>query len=132
MNKLLLLFLLFLLFNNSYADAICNDGWISKSTGSGACSWHGGVKKWLQKNKPSNKYKKDKYSPTNEPIGNCKGNYKQRKACRSQRTLIMQSDKYKFIMDPDFRIEYEAKQRKHREAEIKRLEDLLGKSTTLN
>ena len=132
MKKLLLLFLLFLLFNNSYADAICNDGWISKSTGSGACSWHGGVKKWLQKQKQSNKYKKDKYSPTNEPIGNCTGNYKQRKACRSQRALIMQSDMYKFIMDPDFRIEYETKQIKHREAEIKRLEDLLGKSTTLN
>jgi hypothetical protein len=27
--------------------AICFDGWRSKATGSGACSWHGGVSKWL-------------------------------------------------------------------------------------
>ena len=50
MKKLLLLLLLSLGFiGSSYADAICNDGWISKSSGSGTCSWHGGVKKWLNK-----------------------------------------------------------------------------------
>lgn len=26
--------------------AICDDGWVSYSTGSGTCSWHGGVKMW--------------------------------------------------------------------------------------
>ena len=132
-NKFLLYLLLSLsCIGSSYADALCNDGWISKSSGSGTCSWHGGVKKWLEKNKPSNKNNKDKYAPTNEPIGKCKGNYKQRKACQSQRALIMQTDMYKFIMDPDFRIEYEEKQRKKRELEIKRLGELLEKSTTFN
>lgn len=29
--------------------AVCNDGWISSATGSGACSWHGGVNHWLYK-----------------------------------------------------------------------------------
>jgi len=48
MKKLLLLLLISLGFiGSSYADAICNDGWKSKSSGSGTCSWHGGVKKWL-------------------------------------------------------------------------------------
>tara|TARA_X000000368_G_scaffold83829_1_gene63419 strand:+ start:132 stop:371 length:240 start_codon:yes stop_codon:yes gene_type:complete len=27
--------------------AVCNDGWVSSATGSGACSWHGGVDYWL-------------------------------------------------------------------------------------
>ena len=27
--------------------AICNDGWESSATGSGACSHHGGVDYWL-------------------------------------------------------------------------------------
>ena len=27
--------------------AMCKDGWRSKATGSGACSWHGGVSQWL-------------------------------------------------------------------------------------
>ena len=27
--------------------AVCNDGWVSQATGSGACSWHGGVAYWL-------------------------------------------------------------------------------------
>jgi hypothetical protein len=48
MKKLLLLLLLPLNFINiANADAICNDGWISESTGSGTCSWHGGVREWL-------------------------------------------------------------------------------------
>lgn len=29
--------------------AICSDGWESSATGRGACSWHGGVKEWLNK-----------------------------------------------------------------------------------
>ena len=28
------------------AGAICNDGWLSSSSGSGTCSWHGGVSSW--------------------------------------------------------------------------------------
>ena len=44
--------LIFLLLSFSFvgfanADAQCNDGWISQSTGSGTCSWHGGVRQWL-------------------------------------------------------------------------------------
>jgi hypothetical protein len=47
-KKLLLLLLLSLgLIGISYADAICRDGWKSKSSGQGTCSWHGGVAKWL-------------------------------------------------------------------------------------
>ena len=30
--------------------AICRDGWRSSATGSGACSWHGGVSRWLYSN----------------------------------------------------------------------------------
>lgn len=29
-----------------YAGAVCHDGWVSPSTGSGTCSWHGGVRWW--------------------------------------------------------------------------------------
>ena len=48
MKKLLLLLLLtFGFIGSANADAVCKDGWISESTGSGTCSWHGGVKKWL-------------------------------------------------------------------------------------
>jgi endonuclease YncB( thermonuclease family) len=32
--------------------AICNDGWVSSSTGSGTCSSHGGVKEWIYSNCP--------------------------------------------------------------------------------
>jgi len=28
-------------------DAVCNDGWYSNSSGSGTCSWHGGVAYWV-------------------------------------------------------------------------------------
>lgn len=28
-------------------DAVCNDGWYSSSSGSGTCSWHGGVAYWV-------------------------------------------------------------------------------------
>jgi hypothetical protein len=30
--------------------AICNDGWHSSATGSGACSHHGGVDHWIYEN----------------------------------------------------------------------------------
>ena len=81
MKKLLLLSLLFLLSVNSYAGAICNDGWISKSSGSGTCSWHGGVKKWLNKKESSDKYE-DIYSPDNGVVGKCKVTYQQKKNCQ--------------------------------------------------
>jgi hypothetical protein len=29
------------------ADAVCRDGWYSSSSGSGTCSWHGGVDYWV-------------------------------------------------------------------------------------
>ena len=41
------LFISFGFIGYSYAGAICNDGWISKSSGSGTCSWHGGVFEWI-------------------------------------------------------------------------------------
>ena len=48
MKKLLLvLFISLGYIGSADADAVCNDGWISESTGSGTCSWHGGVKQWL-------------------------------------------------------------------------------------
>lgn len=31
----------------AHADAICSDGWISSSSGSGTCSHHGGVGTWV-------------------------------------------------------------------------------------
>ena len=46
-DKLIAFALFFLVSSYSYADAICKDGWKSKSEGSGTCSWHGGVAKWL-------------------------------------------------------------------------------------
>ena len=66
MNKLILFLTLSIGFiGTSYADAICNDGWISKSSGSGTCSWHGGVKKWLNKKKSSGG--NDDYFPSDPP-----------------------------------------------------------------
>ena len=94
MKKLLLLFLLFLLSNNSYADAICNDGWISKSSGSGTCSWHGGVKKWLNNKKPSDIYMEYIYSPSDGVSGKCKGTYQQKKSCRNAREMIRRQMEY--------------------------------------
>lgn len=46
--------------NLSNADAICSDGWKSKSEGSGTCSWHGGVKEW----KPDGTYWVSGYGPS--------------------------------------------------------------------
>ena len=42
-DKLIVFVLFFLVSSYSYADAICKDGWKSKSEGSGTCSWHGGI-----------------------------------------------------------------------------------------
>ena len=84
MKKLLLFLLLSLLSFNSYAGALCNDGWISKSSGSGTCSGHGGVKKWLNKKESTEKYD-DRYSPDdNGSVGKCKGSYKQKEICRKR------------------------------------------------
>lgn len=38
-----MIILLPLLFSSVFADTLCNDGWISHSIGSGACSHHAGV-----------------------------------------------------------------------------------------
>jgi len=35
--------LLLLLTSHAYGGSICNDGWVSPSEGSGACSYHGGI-----------------------------------------------------------------------------------------
>jgi hypothetical protein len=45
------LLLLYLLQPTGYmrsdgAGAVCRDGWVSSSTGSGTCSHHGGVRVW--------------------------------------------------------------------------------------
>ena len=42
------LFISFGFISYSYAGAICWDGWISKSSGSGTCSSHGGVREWIE------------------------------------------------------------------------------------
>jgi len=34
------------IYSSERIGAVCNDGWISSATGSGACSNHGGVKYW--------------------------------------------------------------------------------------
>ena len=48
MKKLLIFLLLaFSFIGSANADAVCNDGWISQSSGSGTCSWHAGVREWL-------------------------------------------------------------------------------------
>ena len=33
-------------YSSERSGAICNDGWVSNSTGRGTCSHHGGVKRW--------------------------------------------------------------------------------------
>ena len=50
MRRVITLILILFLFSCSKGKrtgAICNDGWKSSATGSGACSHHGGVKYWL-------------------------------------------------------------------------------------
>jgi hypothetical protein len=46
---MLTLFFLFLVFTSCKKGkgAICNDGWRSHSTGSGTCSWHGGIDHYI-------------------------------------------------------------------------------------
>lgn len=46
--KITLVFVFFLMFllscsRGNRTGAVCEDGWHSTATGSGACSWHGGV-----------------------------------------------------------------------------------------
>ena len=86
--------IIFLVSSYSYADAICRDGWISKSSGSGTCSWHGGVYKYLDKKKTSDKYMEDIYSPSNGVVGKCKGTSQQKKNCRKTRELIRRQMEY--------------------------------------
>lgn len=31
---------------DEHSGAVCRDGWVSTSVGSGTCSWHGGVRMW--------------------------------------------------------------------------------------
>jgi hypothetical protein len=113
-NKLILLLLLSLGFiGTSYADAICNDGWISKSSGSGTCSWHGGVKKWLNEKKSNDKYE-EIYSPDTR----CKGSYKERKLCKKQRFRFQE----KINLSREQYLEYE-KNRDDRTIE-ERLDDI--------
>jgi hypothetical protein len=74
--RILLLFVLLTLgfINTSYADAICKDGWKSKSNGSGTCSWHGGVFEWLSKDGSSPSFLRDYYDSGNAPPKSRKGN----------------------------------------------------------
>ena len=113
MKKLLLLSLILILSNKSFGDAICNDGWVSKSSGSGTCSWHGGVKKWLNEKKSY-----DKYEEIYSPDSRCKGSYKQRELCRKQRFRIQE----KINLSREQYLEYE-KNRDDRTIE-ERLDDI--------
>jgi hypothetical protein len=56
-----ILLLLISFSSNAYADAVCKDGWKSKSSGSGTCSWHGGVLNWLPKRGSKSSYGRDSY-----------------------------------------------------------------------
>ncbi len=56
-----ILLLLISVSSNAYADAICKDGSRSESSGSGTCSWHGGVLDWLPKAGSSSSYSRDSY-----------------------------------------------------------------------
>ena len=124
MKKLLLILFLSLGFTSStYADAICNDGWISKSSGSGTCSWHGGVYKWLDekknKKKTSDKYIEEIYDVDySGVIGKCKGTYKQKEICRNRVRIILQKDEDWLKQ----RLEYEYDERSIEQ----RLDDLLN------
>jgi hypothetical protein len=46
MNRVLFAITGLLIMHLSFADAICNDGWVSLSEGRGTCSWHKGVRTW--------------------------------------------------------------------------------------
>ena len=59
--SLFLILLLVGFIGPSHADAICKDGWKSKSNGSGTCSWHGGVLNWLTKSGSAPYYGQDSY-----------------------------------------------------------------------
>jgi hypothetical protein len=53
--------------------AICFDGWRSASTGSGTCSWHGGVSKWLGSDYSTYKLPSLSYSTPSYGSSNCVG-----------------------------------------------------------
>ena len=56
-----ILLLLISFSSNAYADAVCKDGWKSKSSGSDTCSWHGGVLNWLPERGSESSYVQDNY-----------------------------------------------------------------------
>lgn len=60
-TTLSILLLLISFSNNAYADAVCKDGWKSKSSGSGTCAWHGGVLNWFPGKRSSSSYSRDSY-----------------------------------------------------------------------
>jgi len=68
--KIIPFFCLLFFYVQAKADAICKDGWKSTSEGSGTCSWHGGVCKWVPNythNSNSNNYN----SSHNHGYNNC-------------------------------------------------------------
>lgn len=46
---LIIAFVLFTFMTRKRTGAVCEDGWESSATGSGACSHHGGVDNWKYK-----------------------------------------------------------------------------------
>ena len=84
-SRLFVILVYFLFPGFAAADAVCKDGWISKSSGSGTCSWHGGVSEWLDK-KVFN-YKVDTYyDDSDNGIDRCKyrGYRESRKECQER------------------------------------------------
>ena len=54
LNSLLLVLLFIVILSCKQGDgAVCNDGSTTTSTGSGTCSWHGGVDHYLDPNEIS-------------------------------------------------------------------------------
>lgn len=53
--------------------AICSDGWRSTATGSGACSWHGGVYKWIGYNFLNNTLPSSSKTSSTYGSSNCVG-----------------------------------------------------------
>ena len=90
MNKIIsILFLLISLgfVSDSYSNAICKDGWKSNSTGSGTCSWHGGVLQWVPKKKSTPSFGQDIfYDSSDNGVDRCKiRRYKEtRKECQTR------------------------------------------------
>lgn len=51
-----------LISSQVYAGAVCQDGWVSSSTGSGTCSHHGGVSVWTSTYAPPAKWQSTMYA----------------------------------------------------------------------